>query len=439
MTKKKFTSVDLFSSEYCQYIQYDFTGSNELPGDSYSIKGSGTSIVGAFFSKGSIVIEGQSKKDIIALDVENKEIIVRPDITLSNLYEFLIPQHLFLASVPSYPGASIGGCIAANVHGQNHMKEGCFSNNVKSLLIYHPDKGLIECSIDKNKDLFDLTIGGYGATGVIHEAKLHLISIKTNLLNVKTVTFQTLFEAFQLMEKESINYDYLHSWCDMSLANRNKQPGLISFGSYKQGNQIKQYKIDHKISKVHLPILINIFGTKLIVVVNKLYYFINTIKCYKTMLLHDFIFPSRSNLFYFSMFGKKGVIEHQVIIPKEKAKRYLEEMMMIIENTNPKISLCHLKVFSGHGSLLRFDGSGYCLALHFYNNSKGINALQEIDKIDLNYGCKVNLVKDSRLSIESINKQYSEVDLFRLKIRNYDPLIKFRNNIINKVFNKNGK
>ena len=70
---------------------------------------------------------------------------------------------------------------------------------------------------------------------------------------------------------------------------------------------------------------------------------------------------------------------------------------------------------------------------------KRINALQEIDKIDLYYNCKVNLVKDSRISMESINQQYSEASLFKSKIRNYDPLIKFRNNIVNKVFNKNGK
>jgi|LWDU01.1.fsa_nt_gi decaprenylphospho-beta-D-ribofuranose 2-oxidase len=440
MAKKKFTSADLFSSEYCQYIRYDFTNSSVegLSNINYSIKGSGTSIVGSFFSKGSTVIETHSKDEVISLDIDNKEIVVRPTITLSSLYELLIPQHLFLGSVPSYPGASIGGCIAANVHGQNHVKEGCFTNNVKSLVVYHPDKGFIECSPNKNKNLFDLTIGGYGATGIIHEVRLNLIDIKTNILNVKTITFSTLFEAFQLMEKESYHYDYLHSWCDMSIANRTKQPGLISLGRYESGIKVEKYKINNQISKVHMPILINVFGTRLMITVNKLYYFLNTIRRHKKILLHDFIFPSRSNLFYFSMFGKKGIIEHQVLIPKKKARNYLEDLMVIIESASPSVSLCHLKVFSGDGSLLRFDGSGYCLALHFYNDSSGINALKEIDKIDLHYGCKANLIKDSRLSVGSIDKQYSEIGLFRSKIHNHDPLVKFRNNIINKVFNKNG-
>ena len=439
MAKKKFTSLDLYSSEYCQFIEYDFLSdiNNRNSNDNYSIKGSGTSIVGSFFSKDSTVIETYSESEVISLDVANREIVVRPTIMLSSLYELLIPHHLFLSSVPSYPMASVGGCVAANVHGQDHIKEGCFSNNIKSLVIYHPEKGLIRCSGEKNSDLFNLTIGGYGATGIIHEVKLNLIKVTTNILNVETITFSTLFEGFQLMEKESHHYNYLHSWCDMSLANSKKQIGLISLGKFASGSKVEKYKISNKIKSTHMPILINIFGTNLMTVINKIYYLINTIKRHKKVLLHDFIFPSRSNLFYFSMFGKKGVIEHQVLIPKKTAKKYLEDLMIIIESTKPNISLCHLKVFSGNGMYLRFDGSGYCLALHFYNNSNGIKALEEIDKINLSYGCKVNLIKDSRLNVESINAQYNEIDLFKSQIRKHDPSVKFRNSIIEKVFNEN--
>ena len=66
----------------------------------------------------------------------------------------------------------------------------------------------------------------------------------------------------------------------------------------------------------------------------KIYYLINTIKRHKKVLLHDFIFPSRLNLFYFSMFGKKGVIEHQVLIPKKTAKKYLFDQFVEEEKSD---------------------------------------------------------------------------------------------------------
>ena len=434
--QKKYTSIDLYSTESCEFISYDLSGPDvaEISDSIYSIRGSGSSIVGSYFSKNTKVIETYSSQEVISFDATKKEITVRPSMRLSSLYDLLIPHHLYIASVPSYPFASIGGCVAADVHGQNHIKEGCFSSNIKSLVIYHPAKGFLECSPSRNNKLFNLTIGGYGSTGVIHEVRLNLIDIKTNILDVKNVPFSTLLEGFELMEKASQNYDYLHSWCDMTLANSNKQIGFISLGKYKAGSKVNKYLIDKNHEKNHLPFLLNIFGTKIMIFINKLYYVINNLKIHKEMLLHNFIFPSRLNLFYFSMFGKKGVIEHQVLIPKENAKHYIKDLMKIIENNSPIIALCHLKVFNGKEMFLRFDGSGYCLALHFYNNSNGISALNEIDLINLNYGCKVNLIKDSRLSSSSIFDQYTEIDQFKSEILKYDEDLMFRNNIIDKIF-----
>ena len=437
--KNIYRSIDLYTSESCEFLSYDFSeyAAGQILDSNYSIKGSGTSIVGSYFSKNTKVLETQSSLEVISFNAVKKQIIVRPSMKLSSLYELLIPNHLFIASVPSYPFASIGGCVAADVHGQNHIKEGCFSNNIESLVIYHPKKGFLECSLLKNAKLFNLTIGGYGATGVIHEVKLNLINVKTNILDVENITFSTLLEGFELMEIYCKNFDYLHSWCDMNLANSSKQLGFVSLGKYTEENKVKNYLIDKNNTKNHLPFLINIFGTRIITLVNKFYYISNNINSRKKVLLHNFIFPSRSNLFYFSMFGKKGVIEHQVLIPKENAKQYLKDLMIIIEKNRPIIALCHLKVFKGKGMFLRFDGSGYCLALHFYNNSIGLSTLDEIDLINKNYRCKVNLIKDSRISTSSINDQYSEIDQFKSEVCKYDPNFQFRNTIINKIFNHN--
>jgi decaprenylphospho-beta-D-ribofuranose 2-oxidase len=437
--ERKYKSIDLYSKETCGYLSYDFSEKDKrkILDDNYSIKGSGTSIVGSYFSKSVKVIETYSSQEIISFDSSNKEIIVRPSMRLSKLYDFLIPHHLFIGSVPSYPSASIGGCIAANVHGQNHIKEGCFSNNILSIKIYHPDKGLLECSSSKNNNLFDLTIGGYGCTGVIQEVKLRLIELKTNLLDIKTITFSSLIEGFELIEKESNNFDYIHSWCDMTLASSHKQKGFIQLARFASGDIIQNTLIDKKVKNNHMAILINIFGTKLIIIVNKLYFLINTYKTERKVFLHNFIFPSRTNLFYFSMFGKKGIIEHQVLIPKETAKKYLLALMDIVEKKAPIISLCHLKVFKGNSKFIRFDGFGYVLAFHIYNDDNGLNTLKEIDKINLSYGCKVNLIKDSRLKSKSIHKQYKEIEKFKSEVLKFDHNLKFSNNIIDKIFNKN--
>jgi len=438
MSKKKFTSADLFCSEFCHYIRYNIKHNSigDLKDTSYSIKGSGTSIVASFFTKGSVVLETFTNKNVISFNIKKKEIVVSPTITLSELYEFLIPYGLYIGSVPSFPGASIGGCVAANVHGQNHIIEGCFINNIIDIVLFNQHKGIINISRNINEELFDLTVGGYGVTGVIHEVRLRLIEIKSTVLDIEIIKFNSLLEGFKIIERESLKYDYIHSWFDLSVFDKKQHKGFISLGKFSKKNKIVSKELQSHKGEIHNKLLINIFGTMLIKIINKFYFYKNTYKDKKERDLYDFIFPSKNNLFYFSMFGTRGIIEHQVLIPFNNAETYLDDLISIILHYKPIISLCHLKVFRGKSSYVRFDGNGYCLGIHLFNNNKATLALQEIDKINNRYKCKVNLIKDSRIGIESIEDQYEDLEIFRSKVKENMPYLFFTNSIINKLFNK---
>jgi hypothetical protein len=135
------------------------------------------------------------------------------------------------------------------------------------------------------------------------------------------------------------------------------------------------------------------------------------------------------------MFGDKGVIEHQVIIPHSNVLLYVHELEGIISKNRPRISLCHMKLFSGNHHYVNFDGDGFCLALHFANNDISNTTLKEIDNIDIKYDCISNLVKDSRISTEVISKQYPNYEKFVNSVKEYDPTLKFSNLITEKIFN----
>ena len=91
---------------------------------------------------------------------------------------------VFLFCFTRAPNVTIGGAISCDVHGKNQNKYGNFGQYVKSLKLYHPKKGIIECSQDKNNEIFDLTIGGYGMTGLIIEADIKVKKLKS--LNIVT-------------------------------------------------------------------------------------------------------------------------------------------------------------------------------------------------------------------------------------------------------------
>ena len=157
--RQEFISLDLQSRQRCERVCWkpSLFGTRD-DSQIYSVIGSGKSITGAYFGKGVAVVDLGADSDPIALDPEKKQITVSCAMTFADVQNFLIPNGYMLIGVPSYPGVTIGGCIAGNVHGQNHTKEGCFCESLIQFVLVHPDLGRIVVDRKFEPEIFDLTV-----------------------------------------------------------------------------------------------------------------------------------------------------------------------------------------------------------------------------------------------------------------------------------------
>jgi len=69
---------------------------------------------------------------------------------------------------------TIGGCLAANVHGRG-LKMAPFVADVESFRLLDARGDLVTCSRSDNAELFSLAIGGYGLFGFIYSVTLKLV------------------------------------------------------------------------------------------------------------------------------------------------------------------------------------------------------------------------------------------------------------------------
>jgi FAD/FMN-containing dehydrogenase len=69
---------------------------------------------------------------------------------------------------------SLGGSIAANAHGRG-LSMGPLVDDIESLSVVDAHGELIDCSRNRNAELFSLVCGGYGLFGVVHAATLRLM------------------------------------------------------------------------------------------------------------------------------------------------------------------------------------------------------------------------------------------------------------------------
>lgn len=436
MPEKVFHSLDLRSRENCEYqvVNNSFPkGDYGLP--PFSIMGAGRSIAGSFFGNGTTVLQLSTNSRLIELDVLSQQVRVGASVTVAEVYNFLVSRGFSLNSLPSYPGVTIGGCIAANVHGQHHYREGCFGRNLVSFLLGHPEHGLKKVSPEIDQRLFDLTVGGFGLTGLILEATFRIIPLKTDVLHVSVREFGTILECYKKLLADKDKADFFHSWVDLTNLSNKGERGFLLRGIFDHKSKIGATKVkEEQGEKPHFLWKPKLFSGPALRLINYCYYFSNTHQFRTSKSLAKFIFPSGNRLWYFSMFGMQGIIEHQVLIPHESVVTYLTTLKKILVGKNPFISLCHLKLFAGKKKLLNFDGDGLCLAMHFRADKCSFETLSLLDHINIEHGCITNIIKDSRVPAGVLKRQYRQYDEFLDGILKYDSNRVFQSCISEKLF-----
>ena len=98
--------------------------------------------------------------------------------------ELIIPHGWFIPTTPGTKYVTIGGMIANNIHGKN-TKKNCIKHYIKKIKLLKINKKIITCSSIKNKKIFDLTVGGFGLTGLIISAEIKLKKISSEIINQK--------------------------------------------------------------------------------------------------------------------------------------------------------------------------------------------------------------------------------------------------------------
>lgn len=381
----------------------------------YLPRGEGRSYGDVCLNNNGTLINTNKLKKILYFDELNGLIECEAGITLKELLEYLIPKGWFLPVVPGTSHVTLGGAIANDIHGKNHHKVGSLGNFVKSLNLLTSDKRVSLCSPDQNQDKFSATIGGLGLTGLIVSARIQLIKIESDLIDSKSVKFNSLDEFFELNELLENTNEYTVSFIDINLKTKSLR-GIFHVGSHSKNT--KNYQIKNKRSiSFTFPFIqrFSIVNNLTINLLNNFYFWINKNDNVKKQHYRSFFFPLDFIKNWNKAYGKKGFYQYQFVVPLKNSKSTLEQVIDLISFYNQRPVLSVLKTFGTVESrgLMSFPICGLTLAMDFQN--KGDTTLKmfnDLDKIVLENNGKIYIAKDSRMEKDSFKKFYPNFDEF---------------------------
>ena len=141
-----------------------------------------------------IILETRNFNEI-RLDEERGLLHVQSGATWSQVIPYLDRKGYSVAVMQSNNDFSVGGTISANAHGWQTNRPP-IGSTIESFRLVKADGKAIECSRNKNPDIFSLVIGGYGLFGVITDVILRVVkneSYTSNKYVVRTKDYAEFF------------------------------------------------------------------------------------------------------------------------------------------------------------------------------------------------------------------------------------------------------
>ena len=371
-------------------------------------RGQGLSYVAASFGTATVSIDMRAFDRILDYDSTSGDVSVEAGITLGALFRFLRGKRRYLPVQPGHGRITVGGAIAANVHGKNQMRDGNFDRQVVDVTLFHPSHGMQVLSRSLDADLFEATCGGFGLTGIIVSARLRTQPLTSEAIELTVHDVADPMAGAQLMQRLAPSAALVHSWHDFT---RPKGDGVVvsgTFASDQGADPIPERGIALSADwRATLPLpLIN---AATIPAMNALYRRLNPPGSLRIPVAKA-LFPIHGKESYFKLFGRRGFLEHQAVVPDGAIAEYVFRVREVARKFSTPIALAAGKRFDGQASLLKFSGTGTCLAINVPRNASSPLLFESFDRILLDTNAIPNIAKDSRLPRAVVEATYPDYD-----------------------------
>ena len=388
------------------------------PPKSLIARGLGRSYGDAAQLKDGMVIE-LSVFDQIKLDPISGTITAGAGVSLDQILRVIVPEGFFLPVTPGTRNVTVGGAIAADVHGKNHHVDGSFGNHVQRLLLVDGKGMFRDLTPNGRGDLDDAeffwaTVGGMGLTGVIVEATFSLIPITSSLISVDTTRYRDLESLMKAMVEADTKYRYSVAWVDSLDPNGR---GVLTCGDHTpvgdlpKAQQVDPLRYDPKALASAPPFLPGGLLNRLTVRAFNEAWYRKAPKQRSGELqeIAPFFHPLDGVKDWNRIYGPEGFLQYQFAVPNEAA-HMVRRTLEALRRVGAPSFLTVLKRF-GHSNPapLSFPIPGWTLAADVPAAVPGL--LQVLDQLDEEVaavGGRLYLAKDSRQSAKMFSRGYPD-------------------------------
>ncbi|HEX6255901.1 MAG TPA: FAD-binding oxidoreductase [Euzebyales bacterium] len=396
-------------------------------------RGSGRSYGDAAQNAGGVVVAMRARHRLHAFDAAAGTVRVDAGITLDELLRAVVPHGWFLPVVPGTRMITVGGAIAADVHGKNHVAAGSLRRHLRGFTLLLAD-GTRRWVTPDDHEVFAATLGGMGLTGIVLDAELTLRRIATAWVRARTTVTTDL--AATIAALDAADDEYRIATLDLGQAGprmgraivetathasvddlTDREPGLTAYGP----------RAPVTVPDAVPPGLLNRLSARMLNAV----WFARAPRRPRVHLvdLPTFFHPLDAVGHWNRLYGPRGFVQYQFAVPLGHEDALARVAQRLAADPCPTFVVV-LKRLGPGGGMLSFPQEGWTLAADIPAGTAGLARLLDTCDDDVcEAGGRVYLAKDGRLRADRMPVMYPELDRWRQVRDRIDPTGRWRSDL----------
>ncbi len=376
-----------------------------------------------------IVLKSTFADRILAFDPANGLLRAEAGVTLQRLYQVLLRRGWFTPVSPGTWNVTLGGMVAADVHGKNHHRQGTFGEHVVSLRMALASGELVECSRETHPDLFRATLGGMGLTGHILEVEVQLEKVPSPWIYAESRCIPDLRTFLEELERSARSWPFTVGWLDCLAGGPHLGRGVLFRGRWALPEEAPpEFPEPYRRPSMPFSAPSFLMSRPAVATFNRFYYYAHSGRR-QAGIVHpqSFFYPLDAVGHWNRLYGRRGVTQYQCVLPRAAGSEAVERLLEILTERGGASFLAVIKDCGDEGlGMLSFPLRGTSIALDLPIRSTTSGLIDALNQQVTADGGRIYLAKDAFSRPSHFQRMERRLDGW-LEIRDrYDPQRRLR-------------